>query len=137
VEKVEKKARRRELPNLKVFRVDLHYAIHRLLPPSGCSRLHLLFPDPWPKKRDYKHRLIKPDLCGALHQALQPGGDFLFKTDHAEYFEDGTAIVEASGLFDRVPWSPDDFFYPQTDFERQWLAQGCSINWSRFIKKGV
>ncbi len=131
-QKVLRKAARRDLKNVAVFRVESAYAVTHLLPEAGIARLHLLCPDPWPKKRQQKNRLIQPAFVAAVHRILKPGGEWLFKTDHEGYFEDACETVASTGLFEPVPWPDDAFFYPQTDFERQWLAEGRSIHRQRW-----
>ncbi len=61
------------------------------------------------------------------------GGEFLFKTDHLEYFEESMEALKTSGLLDEHDWSDDDFFYAETDFERLWRGQGRDIYRARFL----
>jgi len=68
--------------------------------------------------------------------ALEPGGEFLFMTDHGEYFEDACGKIRESGLFGIEPWEEDSFFYPKTDFQIQWEAEGKSMNRIRCVKVG-
>ena len=124
VRKVCRNARREELGNLKVLRLESLYTVEWLLPPRSVQRLHLLFPDPWPKARHHKRRLVRADFLAAVAQVLVPGGEFLFKTDHPGYFEWAEEEIAAfPGLAVRE-WPEDAFFYPETDFERQWKAEG-------------
>ena len=130
--KVVRQAARRGLTNVKALQIDSPYAVRHLLPPSGISRLHLLFPDPWPKAKHAKNRLVQPAFCQDVHRLLRPGGEWLFKTDHPEYFAEAVATIQASGLFTATNWPADCFPYPLTDFERQWLAEGKTIQSARF-----
>ena len=130
--KVVRQAARRGLTNVKALQIDSPYAVRHLLPPSGISRLHLLFPDPWPKAKHAKNRLVQPAFCQDVHRLLRPGGEWLFKTDHPEYFAEAVATIQASGLFTATHWPADCFPYPLTDFERQWLAEGKTIQSARF-----
>ena len=63
---------------------------------------------------------------------LDPGGEFLFKTDHLEYFDEGIEALRGSALFDELGWEDEDFFYAETDFERLWRGEGRSIYRARF-----
>jgi len=135
VRKVCRKAARLELANLKVLRLESAYTLGYLLPSGGVSRVHLLFPDPWPKKRHHKRRLVNQKFCESVKRALEPAGEFLFKTDHEEYFEESMEAVRASGLFEEIGWQDDDFFYAQTDFEELWRGQGRAIYCSRLTVK--
>ena len=132
VRKVCRKAQREGLTNLRVLRLDSAYALGYLLPTHGVARVHLLFPDPWPKKKHHKRRLVTREFCGSLERVLDTGGEFLFKTDHGEYFSEGCEAAVGSGLFDELPWEDGDVEYAETDFERLWKGQGRSIYRARF-----
>lgn len=134
VRKVCRKAEQHNLTNVKVLRLESSYALGWLLPPQVASRIHLLFPDPWPKKRHHRHRFVNLENLAAIQRTLRPEGEFLFKTDHEEYFHAACEVVDASPLFRRIEWLRPDEFYPETDFERQWRSEGKSIHaarWSR------
>lgn len=127
-------AERAGLRNVRVLRIESRYLLEWFLKPGLITRLHYLFPDPWPKKKKHKKRLVQADFPPVLHRALAPGGEFLFKTDHREYFEWVNERMAGSGLFLRLEWSEDAFFYPKTDFQRQWEAKGREIFRARFRK---
>jgi tRNA (guanine-N7-)-methyltransferase len=127
VRKVCKKATRRGLGNARVLRLDSRYVVEWLLPAGSVSRLHLLCPDPWPKLRHHRRRVIQHSFLEAVRTALVPGGEFLFMTDHEEYFQWAAAKVEEFGKLDRLEWNEDSFFYPRTDFQVQWEAEGKSM----------
>jgi tRNA (guanine-N7-)-methyltransferase len=133
VRKACRKAKHGGLANLKVLRLESAYTIGWLLPSAAVARVHLLFPDPWPKLRHRTRRLVNTEFLGGLHRVLEPGGEFLFKSDHAAYFDDTCAAVEAVGRFRRLPWSGDEFFYPPTGFERRWLADGRQVHRARWV----
>ncbi len=127
VKKVCKKITRRELENARVLRLESRYTVEWLLPEASVSRLHLLCPDPWPKLRHHRRRLVQLDFLEAVRKALVPGGEFLFMTDHEEYFHWAVEKVEAFGKFEILEWTEDSFFYPKTDFQVQWEAEGKSM----------
>lgn len=127
-----RKAARQSLTNVRVMCVESGYALGWLLPDACAMRLHLLFPDPWPKKRHLRKRFIQQEVLTVLHRVLAPGGGFLFKTDHPDYFAAACGVVDASPLFRRIPWLSVEEFYPQTDFEKQWISQGCGIQAARW-----
>ena len=130
--RVYRKANRADLENLKVLRLEVSYALEWLLPDACASRIHLLFPDPWPKKKHHKRRLVTAGFCAALTRVLEPAGEFLLKTDDAEYFEESMVVLTAFPDLEEIAWEDDAFFYPQTDFERRWLVQGKTIQSARF-----
>lgn len=134
VRKVCRNAQRRELDNLRVLRLESRYTVEWLLPPGSVRRLHLLCPDPWPKARHHRRRLFQAAFLEAALQVLEPGGEFLFKTDHKGYFEWAEDEVRAFGRFERLDWPDGAFFYPKTDFQVQWEAQGKQLQSLRLRK---
>ena len=133
--KAARRAARMNLSNLKVLRIESNYAVSYLLPKAGIFRIHLLFPDPWPKKKHFKNRLVQPAFCAAAHRVLEPGGEWLLKSDDAEFFEEAVETIGCSGFFDQIPWAEGEFFFPPTDFEQQWLGEGKTIHRARFRRR--
>lgn len=127
VKKVCKKLTRRHLENVQVLRLDSRYVVEWLLPRAAVTRLHLLCPDPWPKLRHHRRRLVQAEFLAAVQRVLVPGGEFLFMTDHEEYFQWATEKVVAFGKFEVLEWTEDSFFYPKTDFQEQWEDEGKSM----------
>lgn len=133
--KVCKRAARDGLGNVRVLRIDSAYALGWLLPAASISRLHLLFPDPWPKKKHHRQRLPRqPDFQTGLPRVLAPGGEFLLKTDDQPYYADVCPRIDALPGLQRLDWPEDSFFQPLTDFERQWLDRGRTIDRARWRK---
>jgi tRNA (guanine-N7-)-methyltransferase len=124
VRKVCRKLTRKNLKNVRVLRLDSRYVVEWLLPPCSVTRLHLLCPDPWPKLRHHRRRLIQNDFLEAVRIALIPGGEFLFMTDHEEYFQWAASKVAEFGKFEVLEWQEDTFFYPKTDFQELWESEG-------------
>lgn len=133
--KVAKRIKRAELENAKILRLDSKYVVEWLLPAESISRIHLLCPDPWPKFKHNRRRLVQQGFLEAVKAALEPGGEFLFMTDHEEYFEWGVERIKASQLFEILPWEEDSFFYPKTDFQIQWEAEGKCMHRIRCKKE--
>jgi tRNA (guanine-N7-)-methyltransferase len=133
--KAARRAARRSLTNLKVLRIESSYSVSYLLPEAGISRIHLLFPDPWPKKKHLKNRLVRPAFCAAAHRVVEPGGEWLFKTDDADYFAEAVETIRSGGYFEQIPWADGGFPYPPTDFEQQWLGAGKTIHRARFRRR--
>lgn len=122
--KVAKRIARASLANARILRLDSKYVVEWLLPPASISRIHLLCPDPWPKVRHHRRRIIQIPFLTALRDTLIPGGEFLFMTDHGEYFQDALEKINGSRLFTILPWPENAFPYPKTDFQIQWEAEG-------------
>ena len=87
IRKVCNESARRGLSNVRGLRVESRYFLEWMVAPGSNSRLHYLFPDPWPKEKHHKNRLVQDSFIPVLHRALAPGGEVLFKTDHEEYFQ--------------------------------------------------
>lgn len=135
VEKTLRKIAQAGLQNAKVLRLESGYSTGWLLPTASVSRLHLLCPDPWPKKKHAARRLVnQEEFLNGLTRVLKPGGEFLLKTDDAVYFEDALASLGNRPEYERLDWSADAFFYPTTDFEAHWLAMGRDIHRARWRK---
>ena len=136
VRKVCKKATRRKQENARVLRLESRYVVEWLLPEAAVSRLHLLCPDPWPKVRHHRRRLAQVEFLAAVKRVLVPGGEFLFMTDHEEYFHWVEEKVAEFGGFELLEWTEESFFYPKTDFQQQWEREGKSM-WRLRCRKPV
>lgn len=119
------------LTNVRVMRTDArHFFIHHM--PAEClSVLHLYHPDPWPKKRHHKRRLVQPDFVAAAIRAIKPGGYWLVQSDHEEYFGIIKAVLDASPELAEVPWEQTDVMagpeWIGTNFEVKYARQGHVI----------
>ena len=119
-----RKTERAGLTNVRLLRVESAYAVKHLLAPGTVSRFYVLFPDPWPKRRHWPRRLIRPEFLQATATALQQGGELCIKTDEADYFRSIEKLAEECGQFARRKWEET---LPPTDFERHYVAQGRAI----------
>jgi len=134
VRKIEKRAVRFGLGNIRVLRLEFGYFVKYILPPDSVSVAHIMFPDPWPKRRHWPRRLIQAPFVRDLAVALKPGGELRFTTDHAHYFETATQAVTDANVLHRAPdwdWSAD----PKTDFQKTFDAEGRATYRARWIKK--
>jgi tRNA (guanine-N7-)-methyltransferase len=107
------------------------------LPARSISRLFVLFPDPWPKKRQQKRRLVTPETVAALARVLAPGGELRFASDDSDYAAQTLFAANRSGGFTwlaerAADWrqrSPD---WPATRYERKALGDGRKSMFLRF-----
>ena len=113
------------LTNARVMRFEITYFAEHLLPPGSVTAFHLLFPDPWPKRRHARRRVVSGSFLASLQRALVPGGAVHIATDDTEYFRQITHAVSASPDFAIIP-APSSV-YPSTKFERRFRAQGVPI----------
>ena len=81
------------LPNVRLLRIDARELFGRLLAPASVHAVHILFPDPWPKRRQHKRRLLDTPFLTDVARALVPGGILNIASDHSEY---GEAIASAA-----------------------------------------
>jgi len=121
--KPERKGRRAGLRNLRLIRLEAAYLVEYLLPAASVHALHLYFPDPWPKRKHRKHRLVNETFVNAVQRALVPGGTVYLRTDDADYFAQMQAVFGASTAFSETE-TPEVLRAILTDFERNFHAQG-------------
>ena len=134
-EKTAKRIGQRGLTNARVLRLESAYTIGWLLPAASVSRLHLLFPDPWPKKGHHRRRLFNdPEFLEGLARVLTAGGEFLHETDDRPYFEQAVEVMARQPGFMAQEWPDDAFPYATTDFEKQWRALGKTVHRARWKK---
>jgi tRNA (guanine-N7-)-methyltransferase len=94
LERAAKKCRRAGLKNLHFHKTEATELIECLPADILLQDVFLLFPDPWPKTRHHKKRLVRPDFLAALARRMVPGGNLYFRTDHADYFAAGREVLE-------------------------------------------
>jgi tRNA (guanine-N7-)-methyltransferase len=119
------------LHNVRIIRHDAIEVLESWLPAASLDRVHVFFPDPWPKKRHHKRRLIQPGFIRALGNAIKPGGVLHMATDWEHYAEQMREVVNASTQFDNLAgsgcYSPDRADRPETKFERRGLRLGHEV----------
>jgi len=123
IQKLDRKGRRAGLSNLRGVRIESSYFLQHLLPPLSAAALHIYFPDPWPKKKHRKHRLVVGNFPALAGAALASGGVVYFRTDDADYFTQMIEVFTASGEFQEVE-TPAELAKLPTDFEREFVARG-------------
>jgi len=112
--------------NGRIIRVESHYLVRYLLPRASVSVMHVMFPDPWPKRKHWGKRLIQTNFLDDVREALVPGGELRLTTDDLPYFKHMRKVFEAHPGFVEEPWTPDND-YPQTDFEQMFRQKGLPI----------
>jgi tRNA (guanine-N7-)-methyltransferase len=99
--------------------------VRHLLPARSVEVFHLLFPDPWPKRRHHRRRIVTPDFLDAVSAALAENGILRIVTDQADYFE---VIVDYAGQNENLNRTQSNGFdFPQSTFEKRFQNAGVSI----------
>lgn len=123
---------RRGLTNLRVCRHDAVEILEQGLARASLAGVYLFFPDPWPKQRHHKRRILNPELVHLLARVIQPGGLFHAATDWEHYAEQMLGLLTAAGdLFDNTArpgaFSPRPDTRPLTRFERRGTRLGHQV----------
>ena len=121
---------------VRLLRADVVDVLEQHLAASSLDEVWLFFPDPWPKTRHLKRRLVTPDFVELVTSRLRRGGVFRLATDWAPYAEQMLAVCSsARGLRNAHPgWAPRPAFRPTTRFERRGLAEGHEIIDLEFLR---
>lgn len=128
------------LENVRVLNVESSYAARYLLPVGSVETFYLLFPDPWPKRRHHRRRIVTKDFLESTHRGLENDGVLQIATDQLDYFRQIERLAQASSLQVSVKldglkpsslrWetsSDRNGDLPLTKFERRFSALGAPI----------
>lgn len=115
--------------NVRLASVDAVWAMEHLLEPGTVSELWTFFPDPWPKRRHSRRRLVRPEFAAVAASRLQRGGCWRLATDWAEYAEQMRRVLDAQPLLDNLhdTDAPRWADRPVTRFERRGVRAGRLI----------
>ncbi len=117
--------------NVRIYRHDAVEVLAHEVVPAGLDEVRIYFPDPWPKKRHHKRRLVQPGFIDLVATRVRAGGLLHLATDWAEYAEQMHAVVGASAhwrnLAEPGPWSPRPAWRIETHFERRGLRLGHGV----------
>jgi tRNA (guanine-N7-)-methyltransferase len=102
------------LTNVRLHHGDVRSVIARL-PDASVDRVIVLFPDPWPKTRHHKRRLIEPGFLAEAERVMKPGARLRFATDWADYADWTLERLRAAPAFRWTAESPDDWRHPPPD----------------------
>lgn len=121
IRKIDRKAVRAGLHNIRLLRMDAYYAVTYMIPADSISEYFILFPDPWPKKKHHDHRLFNTEFVTALLRTMKCGAHLHVATDHLPYFEEIQMILQnCAQLSPAKSWEPKD--HERTDFELLFMA---------------
>jgi tRNA (guanine-N7-)-methyltransferase len=125
---------RLELKNLRLMSEDAHIILREHFADKSFDGFHLYFPDPWPKRRHFKRRIVQPEFLELIHSKLKDGGYIHIATDwvpYAEWIEEtfaATPLFEG-GKIERPEWRP------LTKFEGQGIRKGHLVTDLKYFKK--
>jgi len=123
-----------ELANIRIHDGDARYLIEAL-PAASLARIYLLYPDPWPKVRHHKRRLVNPETLEHFHRLLRAGGLFIFASDMSDYVEWTRDHIVEHGGFTLVSDSstpPQDWV--ETRYEAKAVKAGRAPRYLQFRK---
>ena len=117
------------ISNIRVIQHDAVEVLQYMLPPASLDGIHLFFPDPWPKKRHHKRRLVQAPLVSLLASRLKPGGYLHAATDWEEYAMQILEVFSAEPLLQNTAsgFAPRPQSRPLTKFENRGLKLGHEV----------
>jgi tRNA (guanine-N7-)-methyltransferase len=124
-----------ELKNLRVIRHDAVEVLERMIGDGALAAIHLFFPDPWPKKRHHKRRLVQPAFVSLMTEKLAPGGIVHLATDWPEYADQMAAVFSESEFFEKA--ETGFAVRPATKFETRGRKLGHPIRDLFFRRRGT
>jgi tRNA (guanine-N7-)-methyltransferase len=121
------------IKNLRVINEDIYLVLNQHIADSSFDAFHIFFPDPWPKRRQHKRRLLNPEFIETLARKLKPGGRINIATDWQPYAEEIAANFSASkkfsgGVIERPKWRP------LTKFENKGLGKDHLVSDLQYFK---
>lgn len=125
--KIDRKSRRAGLQNVRVIRLEASYFLQYQLPKNAISAIHVYFPDPWPKRKHRKNRLIQtgfPEMCA---EVLKQDGIVYLRTDDLDYYQQMREVFGGCPLYKEIE-TPQALQSVITDFERGFLSRGVQTN---------
>jgi len=127
-----------QINNIQIFNNDVNDVLKQCIKDESLSKVQIFFPDPWPKKRHHKRRLIQADFIKILHLKLKPGGLLHLATDWQNYAEQMLAVLEGDPNFinsaGEGKFLPHRHDRPMTKFERRGLNLGHDV-WDLLYQK--
>jgi len=124
--------------NIRMMRIEARHLMYHYLGKDRLQKLYINCPDPWPKKRHRKRRLLNKDFLDLASYCLQPGAVLNFTTDFADYGETTSELLTADDRFEnchQTPYTHDLGNYPISKYMRRFLDRGQPIYFCSYAKK--
>ena len=131
------RAERAGVTNVRVERLDGKAFVASRLGPGSLAALHVYFPDPWPKKRHHKRRLVDPAWAAAAARALEPGGLLRVASDHEAYWAVMEEVLSAEPLLARLAPGEEGEWSTGTNYELKFVKSGRPIRKAVFRRVRV
>ena len=130
------KAERLNLENIKIVNEDVEDLLQNKIPDNSFDAIIMFYPDPWPKRKHHKRRLIKKEFIDLLNKKLKPNGIFYFKTDWKDYFDKVNLLFEDPNWEDLNLIDLEDHLrdIPPTSFEKKAIQANRSLN-TKIVKR--
>jgi tRNA (guanine-N7-)-methyltransferase len=127
---------KRALCNIRIVEHDAVSVTQKMIPPGSLDAIHIFFPDPWPKKRHRKRRLVQRPFTQTLAERLKPGGYLYMATDWEDYAVHALQELTAAAALRNAceGFAPPQDWRPKTGFERKGLAKDYAIRELYFIR---
>jgi tRNA (guanine-N7-)-methyltransferase len=128
---------KRSLANIRIIEYDAVYAVEKMIPQASLEAIHIFFPDPWPKKRHRKRRLVQRPFTETLANCLKTGGYLYMVTDWEDYALHALEELNASPSLKNASegFAPPQNWRPVTKFEKKGLMKEHVIRELFFIKE--
>jgi len=130
---------RRELCNVRIVVHDAREVLTSMIPDGSLAGVHIFFPDPWPKKRHHKRRLIQPSFARLVAEKLRPGAYLYVVTDWEDYAEQILAVLGSEPILANPygGFAPRQEWRPETSFERKGQSKSHLIREVYFVRRDV
>jgi len=129
---IAERVNKRHLANVRLINHDAFLVLQKMVPDASIAEVHIYFPDPWPRPKEQKRRIIREEVLAEMRRVLVDGGSGIYVTDHQEYFEKAAPLIEQAFRSERRVPGPDD--PPRTNYEAKYRAEGRPIYEVRFWK---
>jgi len=129
---IRERVERRQLTNVRLINHDAFPVLQKMVPDASVAEVHIYFPDPWPRPKEQKRRIVRAEVLEELRRVLVEGGSGIYVTDHQQYFEKAAPLIEQVFRAERRVPGPDD--PPRTNYEAKYRAEGRPIYEVRFWK---
>ena len=135
IQRAIRKVKKAELENVRLLKIGANFAVRHLFAPDSLTSITVNFPDPWPKERHVKNRLLQRSFFELAASRLVEGGAIKLATDHPEYLAFAQAEARASDLYTLSEPEPPQAVF-ETKYAMKWKGQGKPLYYQVFTYEG-